>query len=109
MKERARHLRKNITDAENRLWYFLRNRRLNGDKFVRQYIVGNYIVDFVCREKNLIIELDGGQHMQAAEYDRCRTEYLEKCGYKVLRFWNIDVFKNTRDVLETIVNALESF
>ena len=107
MKERARSSRKNMTIAENRMWYFLRNRRLNGYKFVREYIIGNYIADFVCREKKLIIEVDGGQHAEAMEYDNKRTQFLEKEGYKVYRVWNNDVFKNTREVLEEILVLLE--
>ena len=108
MKERARSFRKNMTDAENRVWYFLRNRRLNGYKFVREFVIGSYIADFVCREKKLIIELDGGQHMEAAEYDKRRTEFLEKNGYRVLRVWNNEVFNNINGVLETILNLLQS-
>ena len=108
MKERARSFRKNMTDAENRMWYFLRNRRLNGYKFVREFVIGSYIADFVCREKKLIIEVDGGQHMEAAEYDKRRTEFLEKNGYRVLRVWNNEVFTNTREVLESILNLLET-
>src|SRR3990167_8940098 len=103
MKERARSFRKNMTDAENRMWYFLRNRRLNGYKFVREFVIGSYIADFTCREKKLIIEIDGGQHMEAVEYDKRRTEFFEKNGYRVLRVWNHEVFKNTRGVLETIL------
>lgn len=108
MKERARSFRKNMTDVENRMWYFLRNRRLNGYKFVRECVIGSYIADFVCREKKLIIEVDGGQHMEAAEYDKCRTEFLEKNGYRILRVWNNEVCNNIRGVLETILNLLES-
>jgi very-short-patch-repair endonuclease len=63
MNNYARTLRQNMTEAENRMWYYLRNRRLGGYKFVRQYTIGNYIVDFICREKKMIIEVDGGQHM----------------------------------------------
>src|SRR5689334_12466411 len=107
MKVRARNLRKNITKAENRMWYFLRNRRFNGYKFVRQFVIGPYIVDFVCREKNLIIELDGGQHMQAEKYDKRRTYFLEQNGYRVFRVWNNEVFNNIDNVLETIFNLLE--
>jgi len=108
MKAHARNFRKQMTNAENRMWYFLRNRRLNGYKFVREYIVGPYIADFVCREKKLIIEIDGGQHMEHAEYDKCRTEFLEKNGYQVFRVWNNEVFSNIDNVLETILNLLES-
>ena len=108
MKERARCFRKNMTDAENRIWYFLRNRRLNGYKFVREVVIGPYIADFVCREKKLIIEIDGSQHAEAVQYDKCRTEFLEMNGYSVLRFWNNEVFKDIQSVLETILNLLEN-
>ena len=97
-----------MTNAENRMWYFLRNRRLNGYKFVREQVIGNYIADFVCREKKVIIEIDGGQHMKAMEYDRQRTEFLEKNGYKILRAWNNEVTSNIQGVLETILHLLES-
>lgn len=107
MKELARNLRKNYTDAENNIWYFLRNRRLNGFKFVRQKVIGNYIADFVCREKKLIIEIDGGQHMELAAYDQLRTKVLEKHGYRVFRVWNNDVFNNISGVMEAILNLLE--
>jgi very-short-patch-repair endonuclease len=97
-----------MTDAENRIWYFLRNRRLNGYKFVREFVIGPYIVDFVCREKRLIIEIDGSQHMEALEYDKRRTEFLEMNGYRVFRIWNNEVFKNIHGVLETILSLLQS-
>lgn len=69
MKERARTLRKNMPPAENRMWYFLRNRRLKGYKFIREYVIGHYIADLICREKKLIIEIDGSQHMMTIHYD----------------------------------------
>ena len=108
MKDRARSLRQDMTDAENRMWYFLRNRRLNGYKFVREYVIGCYIADFVCREKKLIIEVDGGQHMDAIEYDQRRTAHLIKLGYNVLRVWNNEVFNNIEGVLATILSSLEN-
>ncbi|HVT61982.1 MAG TPA: DUF559 domain-containing protein [Legionellaceae bacterium] len=108
MKERARVLRKNRTDAENRIWYFLRNRRLCGYKFVREYVIDNYIADFVCRDKKLIVEIDGSQHIEAIEYDQKRTNYLTSNGYRVVRFWNNEVFNDIQCVLETILNALEN-
>ena len=106
MKERSQELRRNMTDAENRMWYYLRNRRLSGYKFVREHVIGNYIVDFVCRERKLIIEIDGGQHMDAMEYDAKRTKYLESHGYRVLRVWNDEVFKNLQVVMDKILHAL---
>ena len=108
MKERARNLRQNMSLAENRMWYYLRSRRLGGYKFVRQQVIDNYIVDFVCREKKLIIEVDGGQHMDATEYDEQRTRVLEGRGYQVLRVWNNDVFQNTSGVMEKILTLLET-
>ena len=108
MKERARSLRQDMTLAENRMWYFLRNRRLKGYKFVREYIIDTYIADFACREKKLLIELDGSQHIAAAEYDQKRTEHLCSLAYRVLRFWNNDVFNNIEVVLDTIVSSIES-
>ena len=107
MKERARSLRREMTEPENRIWYFLRNRRLNGYKFVREYVIGPYIADFVCRDKKLIVEIDGSQHMEAVEYDQKRTNYLVANGYRVIRFWNNEIFNNTQDVLEVILCYLE--
>jgi very-short-patch-repair endonuclease len=108
MKERAKYLRRNMTDAENRMWYYLKNRRLSGYKFVREHVIGHYIADFVCREKKLVIEIDGGQHMEAVEYDELRTKNLESHGYRVLRIWNHEVFKNIQGVMDGILNLLET-
>src|ERR1051326_3089587 len=91
---RAKSLRSNMTDAERRLWYFLRAHRFNGTKFKRQAVIGKYIVDFVCFEKHLVIEVDGGQHADN-ETDRRRTRWLEDQGFRVLRFWNNEVLQNT--------------
>ena len=102
MKDRARSLRKRQTDAERLLWFRLRNRQLGGYKFRRQQVVGQYIADFVCLEPKLVIELDGGQHSWQTEYDDERSSYLNKHGFKVLRFWNNDVLKDTESVLEYI-------
>lgn len=96
-----------MTDAEQRMWYYLRNRRLAGYKFVRQHMIGKYIVDFVCRDKNLIIEIDGGQHMEAASYDMMRSAYLESLGYQILRVWNHEVFNNIDGVTRQILVLLE--
>src|SRR5579872_1542460 len=105
----ARHLRKDSTDAENRLWYYLRGRRLGKYKFRRQVRVVNYIVDLLCQHKKLIIELDGGQHAksEAIEYDQKRTVFLTEKGYKVIRFWNDDVLTQTENILEIILHELE--
>jgi len=108
LNERARILRKNSTDAENRMWYFLRNRRLNGYKFNRQYVIEPYIVDFICRQQKLIIELDGNHHNDEStiNYDQKRTLYLIDKGYQILRFWNNDVLNNINNVLEKILQSL---
>src|ERR1700680_612235 len=100
-----RYLRRNATIAEQRLWYQVRSRSLCGMKFVRQEPVGPYIVDFVCREQRLVIEVDGGQHVES-ERDAARDQYLRDHGYRVLRFWNNDVIKNIDGVLESIASAL---
>lgn len=104
-RQRARNLRKNSTDAERHLWYHLRAGRL-GFKFKRQVPIGIYIVDFACLEKRLVIELDCGQHMDNKIYDTKRTDWLMTNGFKVLRFWNHDVFQQTSSVLEVIMSAL---
>ena len=96
-----------MTDAENRMWYFLRDRRLNGYKFVREQIIGNYIVDFACRRKKVVIEIDGGQHADTIEYDERRTDFLASHGYRVLRIWSHEVFSNVEGVLEGVLRMLE--
>jgi len=101
-----RRLRREATDAETRLWFALRDRRLGGFKFVRQEAIGPYVVDFVCRQRKLIIEVDGGQHSENAR-DRVRDAALTADGYHVLRFWNSDVLSNTDGVLCTILAKLE--
>jgi very-short-patch-repair endonuclease len=103
---RARLLRQQDIEPEYRLWGELRNRRLNGHKFARQIPIGPYIVDFVCREQALVLELDGGQHSES-ERDDFRTAYLLKNGYSVLRFWNNEVLRERRAVIDTILAALE--
>ena len=99
----AAQLRTQSTDAEKRLWGALRNRQLAGYKFRRQFPIPPYIADFICLEMRLIIELDGGQHADAAAYDAARTAFLEQQGFRVLRFWNNDVLGNTEGVLEEIL------
>jgi len=93
------------TDAESRLWYHLRSRRFLGLKFRCQHILQGYIVDFICLERKVVIELDGGQHADQKAYDDHRTRVLEKDGFKVIRFWNNDVLNNLEGVLETILNT----
>ena len=102
--EKARHLRKAAPSAEHHLWYFLRNRQLDGLKFSRQVPIGRYVADFVCREASLIIELDGGQHAESAS-DEQRTAFLNAEGYSVLRIWNNELYANRDGVLQTIVSA----
>lgn len=103
----AKNLRKNSTDAERKLWYNIRARQLDGCKFRRQQPIGNYVVDFVCFEKKLIIELDGGQHAIEKEKDIERDNWLKKEGYKVLRFWNNDVLNKHDGVLSEIRKYLD--
>ena len=104
--ERARHLRRDQTDAERKLWLRLRDRRLNGWKFKRQVPIDRFFADFCCPDARLIIELDGGQHSTNTEADAKRTAVLESCGYLVLRIWNNDVLKNMDGVLEEILATL---
>ncbi|WP_158815662.1 endonuclease domain-containing protein [Methylocapsa sp. S129] len=103
---RAQTLRAVSTDAECKLWFRLRNRRLNGVKFVRQAPVGPYFADFACRESKLIVELDGSQHADSA-HDAKRDAFLLSQGYSVLRFWNADALRAIDSVCETIFAALE--
>jgi len=100
----ARHLRRNQTDAERRLWRHLRSRRLLGLRFRRQHPIGPYFADFACLELLLVIELDGGQHAdpRGLERDRVRTAALVERGYEVIRFWDNDVLRDTHAVLTTI-------
>lgn len=102
----ARNLRKKATDAETRLWWQLRNRQLGRFKFRRQHRIGKFVVDFVCLEHKLVVEIDGGQHADAIDYDETRTVFLTSLGYRVVRFWNNDVFTNTEDVLREILRML---
>ena len=104
--KRAKSLRAHQTDAEERLWYYLRAHRFMGLKFKRQKPIGNYIVDFVCFESRLIIEADGGQHAENAAHDRRRDHYLQSQGFTVLRFWNNEILKETDAVLESIRQAI---
>lgn len=105
----ARKLRKNQTPQEAKLWNILRNHQLHNLEFRRQHPIGEYIVDFICRPKKLIIELDGGQHNcpENIEYDKKRTEYLKSRGYHVLRFWNNDVDCNIDGVMMKLESTLK--
>jgi very-short-patch-repair endonuclease len=95
-----------MTDAEGKLWYYLRARRLAGCKIRRQVPLGPYVADFLCEQWRIVIEVDGGQHADRIEHDRKRTAWLERRGYRVLRFWNTDVMANIEGVLEEIARAL---
>jgi very-short-patch-repair endonuclease len=101
-----RTLRKEMTDAEQALWCVLRGRQLAGLKFRRQHPFGDYILDFVCLENRLIIEVDGGQHLENAEYDEVRSQQLQKAGFHVLRFWNNEVLQEIEAVKEKIWMAV---
>jgi len=101
-----RQLRNNATDAERKLWHHLRGRQLEECKFRRQHPHGDYILDFVCLDAKLVIELDGSQHANAVDYDISRTRYLQQAGFLVLRFWNNEVFDNIEGVVEVIIAAL---
>ena len=103
---KARALRKNLTEAEARLWPRLRRRQLDGCRFRRQAPIGPYVADFVCYEARLIVELDGGQHAERSEDESRRTAWLESQGFRVLRFWNTDVFGNLDGVVDAIRSAL---
>ncbi|MGB3874598.1 MAG: DUF559 domain-containing protein [Shinella zoogloeoides] len=103
---RARQLRQIDNDAEASLWSELRGRRLNGFKFVRQVAIGPYFADFACREKMLVVEVDGSQHA-GSEYDRKRNEFMAMNGWSIARFWNVDILMESRAVLETIVAICE--
>jgi very-short-patch-repair endonuclease len=107
IRARARGLRKNPTKAEKLLWSHLRFWQVDGYKFRRQQPLGKYIVDFVCLEKKLIIELDGGQHAEQVEYDSTRDEWLGAHGFRIIRFWNNDVLKNSDGVKQEILTALQ--
>ena len=102
---RARTLRKNLTDAENRLWYLLRDRRFQNYRFRRQHPVGKYIADFACTKYRLIIEADGGQHAESP-YDAERTAWLAQRGWRVVRFWNTDILGNTDGVMWALLDVL---
>ena len=105
--EHAKMLRSSMTDAERRLWYRLRAHRFDGLKFKRQTPIGPYIVDFACLGRKLVIEVDGGQHADNRN-DVVRDDYLRTEGFRVLRFWNNDVLRNTQGVLELILSTFST-
>ena len=102
----AKTLRTNQTEVEQRLWYHLRAHRFMDLKFKRQKPMGRYIVDFVCVERQLIIEIDGGQHAEQTGYDQQRDAWLHSQGYTVLRFWNHEVMQQLEGVLEQIRSTI---
>lgn len=103
---RARALRQQSSEAEKELWEHLRARRLNGYKFRRQVVIETYIVDFICVEAKLVVEVDGGQHTEQMNYDAVRTARLEQLGYRIIRFWNHEILAELDTVLEQISSAL---
>jgi len=104
-RDRARRLRNDRTDAEAKLWRALRDRRLGGWKWRRQVPIEPYIVDFLCVEASLVVEVDGGQHADQIAYDERRTRYLEARGLRVIRFWNSAVLTNLDGACLTILDA----
>jgi len=103
--DKAHRLRRNLTDAERKLWFELRDRRLCGFKFVRQEPIGPCIADFVCRERGLVIEVDGGQHAESSQ-DAVRDKFLRGEGYRILRIWNKDMLQNREGVILAIPKEL---
>ena len=104
---KAKRLRRDLTDAERKLWSILRNSQLQGAKFRRQQPIGPFIADFVCQDRKLIVEADGGQHLDSA-YDIRRTAFLEGKGYRRLRFWNNDILENLDGVAQMIATAVST-
>jgi very-short-patch-repair endonuclease len=104
---RAKQLHRNMTPAENKLWTALRAHRAGGVHFRNQHAIGTYIVDFCAPRRKLIIEVDGGQHIDQQGYDEYRTAFLQSKGYKILRFWNNDILKNIDGVIQVILEAIE--
>ncbi len=109
LKPFARHLRSNMTDAEKLIWSKIRRKQIADMQFYRQKNIGPYIVDFYCPQGNLIVEIDGGQHFEknGENNDRQRDQYLQRIGFTVLRFSNIDVLKNIDGVVEVISERLK--
>ncbi|SMF84460.1 Very-short-patch-repair endonuclease [Azospirillum oryzae] len=105
LKHRARGMRMVPTDAERHLWQYLRNGQLGGWRFRRQHPIPPYILDFVCLEVCLAVEVDGGQHADSG-YDEARTAFLKSRGWRVLRFWNNDVLRNPEGVAASVLEAL---
>ena len=106
--DRARRLRREMTEAERKLWRFLRDRTLVGVKFRRQVPIGNFIADFCCLDSRLIVELDGGQHADQGDADASRSRFLAKEGFRVLRFWNDQVLNGAEFAVEEILTVIGS-
>ena len=106
VQSQLRKLRALQTEAEKKIWSRLRNRQLAGFKFRRQYPIPPYIVDFVCLEARLILEIDGGQHALRQDADERRTAALESRGFQVVRFWNNEVLSTTDAVLDRVLQVL---
>ena len=104
----ARKLRRNQADAEQLLWSKLRSRQVGGLKFRRQFPLPPYVADFCCEEVRLIVEVDGGQHTNAVVDDKTRTEFFERRGYRVIRFWNNDVLLNIEGVIDEVLMCTTS-
>jgi len=105
-RRRARQMRTDATDPEAIFWSHVRNRLLNGHKFRRQVPIGPYIVDFLCADKKLIVELDGFQHAEDSR-DEIRDRYLSSLGYRILRFWNQEIYADVGQALVHVVEVLE--
>ena len=108
LQQRSKELRKNYTQAELALWQAIRKKQLYGYNFRRQFVIGNYIADFACLEKRLIVEVDGGQHMDDERYDLERDAWIRSQNFTVLRFWNNEVLNNLDSVLFVIADTLNN-
>jgi very-short-patch-repair endonuclease len=104
----ARAMRHQPTECEKKFWWMVRNRTLGGHKFKRQVLIGNYIADFMCVERLLIVELDGSQHAKRKSYDEKRDTFLKSQGYRVIRVWDSDFLENPDGVMEMVFRALET-
>ena len=108
LKYTARTLRNNMTDAERKLWKYIRKKQIKSFQFYRQKVIGHYIVDFYCHAAKLVIEVDGGQHYkeEGLEYDEKRNAFFEGYGFKVIRFSNLDVLRNIERVVKRIIEVI---
>jgi very-short-patch-repair endonuclease len=106
-RDRARHLRRNMTDTERFVWERVRYRQIGRCKFRRQHPLGPFVVDFACLERKLVLELDGGQHAERAEEDARRTAWLEERGYRVFRLWNFEAFQDWEATEQRIWELLQ--